>query len=299
MLCSKTSYGDVTARLAAVREHSIAVCVPTVDEAATIGAICSELLALRRAGAIDRVIVMDDSCDETATIAERAGAEVHAQAAVLPEFGPVLGKGDALWRSLAVVDEDVVVFVDGDTIGFQRQLATDLIAAVVLDEYDFAKASYRRPLASHGVVLPTGGGRVTELTAKPMLGALIPPLRAFNQPLAGEFAARTEVLKEIPFAMGYSVDVAVLIDVWRTIGLERMAQVETGVRQNRHRPLDQLGPMAEAVAAAILDRGGVDAFGTALVERPPMATVLNGLHAHPLRAEFAGARSVRASGAAA
>lgn len=253
---------------------SIAVCVPTVDEAATIGPICTTLVGLRDAGVIDRVIVADESRDATATIAAATGAEVVQQSSLLSRFGPVRGKGDALWRALSVIDEDVVVFVDGDTRDFDPAMVTDLAAAVALDGFTYAKATYRRPFAVGDVVHPTGGGRVTELTAKPLLGTFFPELRAFSQPLAGEFAARTDALRRVPFLTGYSVDVALLIDVWRDQGLAAMVEVDTGVRQNRHRPLDELGPMAVEVMAAILDRAGLpEEHAPGLVERPPLDAV--------------------------
>ena len=255
------------------RDRSIAVCVPTVDEAATIGSICAELRSLQRAGAIDRIVVMDESTDGTAEIAAAAGAEVVRQSSVLSEFGSLLGKGDAMWRALEVCDEDIIVFVDGDTTDFSASTASAL-AGAVLGGASFVKATYRRPFDNGIAVLPTGGGRVTELTAKPLLAAFLPELAAFSQPLAGEIAADAALLRRLPFATGYSVDVALLIDAWREVGIAGLAEVDTGVRQNRHRPLDQLGPMAQEVAAAILDRAGVSAPGRArFVERPPMESV--------------------------
>ncbi|MDO9352172.1 MAG: glucosyl-3-phosphoglycerate synthase [Solirubrobacteraceae bacterium] len=267
----RLSYADSTALLARGPRPTIVVCVPTVDEAATIGSICAALVGLRDRGAIDRVLVLDQSTEDTAAIAERAGAEVIRQDALVPEAGAVRGKGDAMWRALDAVEEDVTVFVDGDTIDFQPHMAADLAAAVALDGFSFTKATYRRPFALGDTTLPTGGGRVTELTAKPLLAALHPALRAFDQPLAGEIAARTDLLRALPFAMGYAVDVALLIDTWQAVGLDAMAQVETGIRRNRHRPLEQLAPMADEVAGAILHRAGVAAPGmTVPFDRAPM-----------------------------
>lgn len=274
MPLARRTYADAATDLVRRRTVSIAVCVPTVDEAATIGPICATLMALRGAGVIDRVVVADESRDGTAAIAASTGAEVVRQSSLLPAFGPVRGKGDALWRALSIIDEDVVVFVDGDTSDFDPAMVTDLAAAVALDGFTYAKATYRRPFAVGDVVRPTGGGRVTELTAKPLLGTFFPSLRAFSQPLAGEFAARTDALRRLPFATGYSVDVALLIDVYRDQGLTAMVEVDTGVRQNRHRPLEELGPMAVEVMAAILDRAGVASQApVGLVERPPIDTL--------------------------
>lgn len=258
--------------VAAARQRSVAVVVPTVDEAETIGSIAGVLVALREQGVIDRVIVADHSTDATPTIARAAGAEVVRQADLDPGHGPVCGKGDAMWRALGAVEEDVVCFVDGDTRDFGAHHVVGLVGAVAVDGVSFAKGRYQRPFVDVRGPRPTGGGRVTELTAKPLLRLLFPDLAAFDQPLAGELAATTELLRSVPLATGYAVDVALLIDVWRELGLAGMAEVDLGTRQNRHRDLAELGVMAGEVAAAILDRAGV-AHDTAgrLAERPPRA----------------------------
>lgn len=250
--------------------RSVAVVVPTVDESATIEAICRSLVGLRSAGKCDRVLVVDESTDATAALARATGAEVLRQRALRPEFGPVLGKGDAMWRALSVVTEDVVVFVDGDTVDFDPAVVLALIAAID-DGAAFAKAAYRRPWRTDSGVSPTGGGRVTELAAKPLLRQLMPDLPAFEQPLAGEIAARTDLLRSLPFVTGYGVDVALLIDAWRAVGADGLAEVTSSPRQNRHRPLEQLAGTADDVIAAILDRTGVSSGRSELVERPPAA----------------------------
>lgn len=253
------------------RTATVAVVVPTRNEAAAIGPIAEQLAELREAGAVDRVLIVDDSSDQTAAIARAAGCDVLAQSSLMSEFGAVRGKGDALWRGLSVIEEEVVCFVDGDTANFDSSMVCALVAAV-LDGKSFAKAAYRRPFASPAGVAPTGGGRVTELTAKPLLRRFFPELAEFSQPLAGELAARTEVLKTLPFATGYAVDAALLIDVWRSAGLDAMVEVNTGTRQNRHRPLEELSAMADEVAAAILGRAGV-LPGSEPSERPALTAL--------------------------
>ncbi len=256
--------------VASARTQSVAAVVPTRDEAATIAPIVRVLVDLRDAGVLDRVVVADDSTDATPELAEAAGADVIRQSDLDPALGPVRGKGDAMWRALGAIDEDVVCFVDGDTEGFGPKHVVGLVGAVALDGYAFAKGRYRRPFIDVRGAQPTGGGRVTELTAKPLLRQLFPDVAAFDQPLAGELAARTDLLRALPMATGYAVDVALLIDVWQQLGLARMAEVDLGERQNRHRPLSELADMADEVAAAILDRAGVlPANMSPLVERPP------------------------------
>jgi glucosyl-3-phosphoglycerate synthase len=278
---------DSVRAVSAGRQETVTVCVPTVNESATIAHVCRELVALRDAGAIDRVVVLDDSTDATPQLAEQAGAEVVRQRDIHPEYGAVLGKGDAMWRALAVCREEVLVYVDGDTHDFSGHMACDLVAAVALDGYSFVKAAYTRPFSIAGTVLPAGGGRVTELTAKPLLRAFVPALQDFSQPLAGEIAARTALLRSLPFATGYSVDVALLMDAWRAVGLAALAEVDTGARQNEHRPLHELAAMAHEVAAAIFDRAGVPAAGTAVVNRPPMASISRLAARRPLAPAFA------------
>jgi glucosyl-3-phosphoglycerate synthase len=281
------------ARIAAEREETVTVCVPARECAATIGPIVQCLAGLREAGAIDRVLVVDaGSLDGTGEVAAAAGAEVHREATLLPELGPPLGKGDAIWRVLAAIDTDLVAFVDGDTEDFGEHFACGLLGPLVCEPgVEFVKAFYRRPFKAGEVTLPEGGGRVTELTARPLLNMFYPDLAGFHQPLAGEMAGRRELLERVPFACGYAVEIALLIDVYAEAGLDAMAQVDLDVRQNRHQPLGELSTMAYAVLAAVtarleranrlvpFDRGGLLQFEQGaivpheveLVERPPMA----------------------------
>ncbi len=243
-------------RVAAEREGSISVCLPARDEAATIGPILHELMPLLERGVVDQVVVVDDSTDGTGDIARTLGAEVHVQSELCAELGRVQGKGDAMWRALSVLSGDVVCYLDADSRSFGAHYAIALAGVVAAPgPVAFAKGFYARPFESAGgETQPHGGGRVTELCARPLLGLLYPELAGVGQPLAGEVAARRELLESLPFLCGYSVDVALLIDAWRAVGLDGMAQVDLDVRQNRHRPISELGPMASAVAGAILHR---------------------------------------------
>lgn len=265
-------------RVAAEREATISVCLPARDEAATIGPILADLMPLVEGGVIDQVVVVDDSTDGTADIARACGAEVHDQSSLCAELGPVQGKGDAMWRALSVLRGDVVCFVDADSERFGPHFVAGLAGVVALPgPVDFAKAVYRRPFrTAAGEEQWTGGGRVTELTARPLLRAFYPELASFGQPLAGEVAARRDLLERLPFLLGYAVDLGLLIDAWSVLGLDRMAQVDLDVRQNRHRPLEELGPMADAVLAAVTgrlrDEGRLEASSPSASwpRRPPM-----------------------------
>ena len=207
-----------------------------------------------------------------------------------------MGKGDAMWRGLSIARGDVVCFLDADSEDFGNHFALGLLGPVLMgEEIKFVKGFYRRPLRLEGMPrLPEGGGRVTELTARPLLNRFFPELAGVLQPLAGEIAARRDVLEQIPFACGYAVDVAMLIDVWRRVGIDALAQVDLDVRQNQHQPLSDLGPMASAVLSGHHEPDGAGRApgrpgggrrssrrpahgfaerGTPILERPPAASL--------------------------
>ncbi len=273
----------------AERGQSVSVCLPARECADTVGEIVAALVTLREAGAIDEIVVVDaDSADGTAGVAERAGATVWQEAQLLPAYGPVLGKGDAMWRALSVLDGELVCFLDADTHGFSAHFATGLLGPLVCEPgVSFVKGFYRRPLGEGGgdAGAREGGGRVNHLAARPALALFYPELAGVRQPLAGEVAARRELLEGLSFATGYGVEIAMLIDVWRELGLEGIAQVDLDEHRNRHQPLSALAPMALTVLATIarrlsqegrlVDAGGVAAADLELapVERPPLARV--------------------------
>lgn len=279
--------------LSARRELSVSVCLPAREEAATIGPIVTELVGLRELGVIDEVVVVDaDSEDGTAALAREAGANVHQQAALVASLGPVLGKGDAMWRALSVLGGDIVCFLDSDSEVFGAHFAAGVIGPLLRDpSLHFVKGSYRRPFKAGGVELADGGGRVNDLVARPLLNRFYPELAAVRQPLAGEFAARRDLLDHLPFFTGYGVEIGLLIDAYRQVGLAGLGQADLGVRQNRHQSLQELGPMAAAVVGALCHRlhedgrlhdvgtdrflavgsGGLDPRALSMLERPPMA----------------------------
>jgi glucosyl-3-phosphoglycerate synthase len=292
---ARTITEPVAAPTVADRNASVAVVIPARNEARTIGAICTSLTESKTQGLFDELIVIDcASSDRTAQIAELAGAQVHRIDRILPEIPSVIGKGEALWRSLAAVDSDIVCFVDGDIRNFDPMFIERLITPLLRDEtLSFTKGFYRRPLRIGSTMVPAAGGRVTELTARPLLNLCYPELAGFLQPLAGEMAARTNVLRSVPFFTGYGVDVALLIDIAAHAGLDSMAQVDLEERVHRNRPLRELRAMATVIARAILSRaerderlaisggferavllpgsdGSLDATDLVQLERPPM-----------------------------
>jgi glucosyl-3-phosphoglycerate synthase len=270
--------------IAAAREEhglGVTVCLPARNCAATVGEIVAALVPLREAGAIERIVVVDAaSGDGTAAVAERAGAEVWQEAELLPSFGPVLGKGDAMWRALSRIDAELVCFVDADSEQFSAHFVTGLLGPLVREpDVSFVKAFYRRPLAGDGSSPDEGGGRVNHLTARPALALFYPELAEIRQPLAGEVAARRDLLVKLPFATGYGVEIAMLIDAWHEVGLGQIAQVDLEEHHNQHQPLAALAPMALTVLATLarrMEHEGRLAFGVgdyAPPERPPLASL--------------------------
>ena len=261
------------------KQRSLSVVLPAREVADTIGPIVERILSLE--SLVDQVLVVDAASEDgTAEIAEHAGAEVRQQADLVPDLGPVLGKGDAMYRSLAAVLGDLVIFIDADTRDFQPHFVTGLAGPLITaDEVRFVKGAYRRPFVTGGVEVPDGGGRVSQLTARPLLSAFYPDLAALRQPLAGEVAAPREVLERLPFATGYAVETAMLLDVREMVGAGAIAQVDIGERRNFHQPLEALRPMADAVLATVCERlrreGRLvaDSPTSAIVERPPFASL--------------------------
>jgi glucosyl-3-phosphoglycerate synthase len=266
-------------RIASERTQSVSVCLPARECAGTVGRIVGALAELREMGAIDEIVVIDAaSADGTAAVAERAGAVVWQEAELMPSYGPVLGKGDAMWRGLSVLGGELVCFLDADTEGFSAHFATGLLGPLIRQpDVSFVKAFYRRPLAEGGTGHLEGGGRVNHLMARPALELFYPELAVVRQPLAGEVAARRRLLEDLPFATGYGVEIAMLIDAWRAVGLDGIAQVDLDEHRNRHQALSALTPMAATVLTTIAQRlrreGRLHGVDGELVERPPLASV--------------------------
>jgi glucosyl-3-phosphoglycerate synthase len=245
---------DAAAIVAAKAGRTVSVCIPCQDEAATIGplvsAIRSDLMA--GVGVVDELIVLDDrSTDDTARVASLAGARVVSIDDVHDEYGPGRGKGNALWATLLVSHGDVVVWCDGDVTSFEPDWVVKLVAPLLFDEsVGLVKALYHRP-SRHG-----GGGRTTELVARPLMSRYFPELTGLAQPLSGEYAGRRDVLATVPFVQGWGVEIAMLIDVAAQFGPEAIGQVDLGSRMHRHRGLEALSIQAAEVMATMLDRAG-------------------------------------------
>ena len=265
-------------RLLEHKAEPVTVVLPAREVADTIGEIVERLRGLDPL--IDQVLVVDaESSDGSADVAARAGADVYQESELMPEFGQVLGKGDAMWRALSVARGELVVYLDSDTRDFSPHFALGLLGPLLCDpDVRFVKGFFRRPYRRpDGTDLPAEGGRVTELTARPLLSAFCPELAGFVQPLAGEVAARRTLFEQIPFASGYAVETAMLVHARDILGgTAGMAQVDLDVRLNSHQSLHDLAPMAYAVLRVIQDR--LRAEGRLVADHPlPLQTADGGL----------------------
>ena len=246
---------DDLARTKARDGTSVSVVLPALNEAATVGAVVASVCALANT-LVDEVVVVDGgSSDGTPDIAAAAGARVHQAEMLLPEYGPCLGKGDALWRSLTVTGGDVVVFVDTDIANPDPGFVVALLGPLLREpSVELVKAFYERPVKLDRVRYASGGGRVTELTARPLLNMFWPELAGLVQPLSGEYSGRRGLLESLPFFTGYGVELGLLIDTLRLVGAEAIAQVDLAVRVHRNQSLDALSRMSLGILQVAMQR---------------------------------------------
>ena len=297
-------FSDLRALAALKRRQglSISLCLPTLDEAGTIG---QEITVLRRAlmdavPLLDEIVVVDSgSIDGTVELARRLGIPTYLHAEILPEAGTFDGKGEALWKSLHVLRGDLIVWADSDIRNIHPKFIYGLLGPLLREpRIGYVKGYYDRPIQVGPRLYGTGGGRVTELTARPLLNLLYPELSGVIQPLAGEYAGRRALLEQLPFFTGYGVEIGLLIDVLERYGLDTIAQVNLEERVHRNRELTSLSLMAfEIVQVAMtrlgprlgvpladqmnlamklihLDRGpSLEVRELAERERPPIATI--------------------------
>jgi glucosyl-3-phosphoglycerate synthase len=267
------------AKLRAAKERlglTVSVCLPTRDEAATVGAIVRALRKrlLERSRLIDEIVVMDaGSVDDTVMIALAEGARVFREQDVLPEVGPGSGKGEALWKSLHACQGDVICWIDADINNFHPRFVHGLLGPLLMDtEVLYVKAFYERPIRERNALRSTGGGRVTELVARPLLNLLWPQLAGIVQPLAGEYAGRRVALEQVPFSSGYGVELGLLVDLAERFGMDAIAQVDLERRVHRNQEVQALGRMSFGILQAVFQRlveegrAAPGTYGTTLVQ---------------------------------
>ncbi|UOE20344.1 glucosyl-3-phosphoglycerate synthase [Thermobifida halotolerans] len=261
--------------LALKGDTTISVVLPAKDEQETVGSIVTAIREslVERVPLVDEVVVIDSrSTDNTAKVAARAGATVHAQDDILPDLPGLWGKGEALWKSLAVTSGDVVVFVDSDIRNFGPHFVTGLVGPLLADpDLAYVKGCYSRPLRQEDSFNPFDGGRVTELLARPLLNMCWPDLSGFVQPLAGEYAGRRTALEEVPFVCGYGVEFALLVDLADLVGVDRMAQTDLGCREHSHQSTAALGRMSGQILDTAWSR--MHRHGIVTSEHPPSSGI--------------------------
>ena len=241
---------DLSTAMALKNDVSVSVCIPCRNEAETIGDLVRMIDDALVGTLVDELIVLDDgSTDGTGEVASEAGATVVPVDYVHFFHGAAHGKGNALWASLVASKGDFVVWCDGDITSFTPDWIIRLVIPLLLDDQlGLVKASYERP--SH----LGGGGRTTELVARPLLSLFFPEIAEMQQPLAGEYAGRRTMLEAVPFATGWGVEIGLLIDMYRQFGIDSLGQVDLGVRLHRHHKLETLAIQAAEVAATLLAR---------------------------------------------
>ncbi|HVV23162.1 MAG TPA: glucosyl-3-phosphoglycerate synthase [Pseudonocardiaceae bacterium] len=277
--------------------RTVSVVLPALNEEATVGGVVDAVLPLVGSVVDECVVVDSGSDDRTVEVAVAAGARVVRRQDVLPDIPPVPGKGEVLWRSVAATTGDVLVFLDSDLVDPDPGFVTALLGpALTVPGVHLVKGFYRRPLRLETAEVGTGGGRVTELLARPLLAALRPELAGVVQPLGGEYAVSRQFAESVPFAAGYGVEIGLLLDAHARYGLDGLAQVNLGVRKHRNRSLLQLGVMARQILDTALARCDVpgersestsftqfvqvsgewlpDATEIAIADRPPIRDVL-------------------------
>ncbi|MDP2603220.1 MAG: glucosyl-3-phosphoglycerate synthase, partial [Deltaproteobacteria bacterium] len=237
---------------------TISLGLPALNEAETVG----NIIRLIKHNLYDEVPLLDEivlidsgSTDDTVKIAKDFGIPVYVHQEILPQHGSFKGKGEALWKSLFVLSGDIIAWVDTDIRNFYPGFVYGLLGPLLREpEIQYVKGFYRRPIKTEGKLVSEGGGRVTELTIRPLFNLFYPELSGMIQPLAGEYAGRRSVLERVPFFTGYGVETGLLIDLFNDFGLKAIAQVDLEERVHRNQPLPSLSQMAFAILQVVMQR---------------------------------------------
>ncbi|MEM1084616.1 MAG: glucosyl-3-phosphoglycerate synthase [Verrucomicrobiota bacterium] len=270
-------FADLDALVAEKQRAALttSLCIPTLNEEGTVARIIDTLRAelIEKHPLLDEIVVIDSgSTDRTRFLAAEAGAKVVLASDILPFQGRRNGKGENLWKAVYHCRGDLIAFVDGDIGNIHPRFVFGTIGPLLRDpDIQYVKDFYERPLLASEGVDPRGGGRVTEILVRPLFDRFCPELSALHQPLAGEYAARREVLDSIPYPTGYGVETAHLVDVWRKLGIGALAQTDLDERIHRNRSLADLGRMSGEILDAFFAR--LPEAGETTGERPPMRSL--------------------------
>jgi glucosyl-3-phosphoglycerate synthase len=252
----------------------ISLCIPTLNEEKTIG---KEIVIFRselmeRYPLIDEFAVIDSgSEDKTREVAASFGADVYKASDILPEVGDKRGKGENLWKAIYQLKGDIIVYVDADIKNIHPRFVYGIVAPLIMNQtIKYCKAFYDRPITYSSGIRASGGGRVTEILIRPLFSLFFPELTSLIQPLSGEFAVRREVLERIPFPIGYGVETAHILDVYREWGLDAFAQCDLDQRVHRNQATTALGKMSFGILQTFLNR--MEKYGM-IDKLPDMATL--------------------------
>lgn len=237
---------------------TISFGLPALNEAETVGNIIQivKTTLFDQVPLLDEIVLIDSgSTDDTVKIAEDLGIPVVVHQEILPEQGAFRGKGEALWKSLHVLKGEIIAWVDTDIKNFYPGFVYGLLGPLLREpEIQYVKGFYRRPIMMDGKLVSEGGGRVTELTVRPLFNLFYPELSGMIQPLAGEYAGRRAVLERLPFFTGYGVETGLLIDLFNAFGLNAIAQVDLEERVHRNQSLASLSQMSFAIIQVVMQR---------------------------------------------
>ena len=259
----------------------ISLCIPTLNEERTIGKeiviFRSELMA--RFPLLDEIAVIDSgSTDNTLEVAKSFGADTYLASEILPKMDHKKGKGENLWKAIYQLKGDIIVYIDADIKNIHPRFAYGLLAPLIYNKKTkYVKAFYDRPLAFSEGIRPSGGGRVTEILIRPLFSLFFPELSAVIQPLSGEYAVRRKVLEKLSFPIGYGVETAHLLDVYREYGLEAFAQTDLDQRVHRNQETIGLGKMSFGILQTFLHR--MKSYGM-MTDIPKLSTILRQFQAH-------------------
>lgn len=237
---------------------TISLALPALNEAETVGRVIRTVkrALMDKVPLLDEIVLIDShSTDRTRDIARRLGVPVFIHQHLLPELGARTGKGEALWKSLLATKGDIIAWIDTDIVNIHPRFVYGVLGPLLLSPHiQFVKGFYRRPLKVGEKIQAGGGGRVTELTARPLLNLFYPELSGVIQPLSGEYAGRRSALEQMPFFSGYGVETGLLIEVFEKFGLEGLAQVDLLERIHHNQPLEALSKMSFAILQAVIHK---------------------------------------------
>lgn len=279
---SEFSQLETLIKLKQQQQVEIAVVIPTLNEQRTIGDVIKVIRSslMLRHPLVDRLIVVDSgSSDHTGEFAAAAGAEFFPAASIRPDLGDHPGKGENLWKSLHLLNHDLICFIDADVTNIHPRFVYGLIGPLLkFPDIHYVKGFYERPMASSTGVLPTGGGRLTEILVRPLFSLFYPELCQICQPLAGEYAARRSLLTQLAFPCGYGVETSHLIDILVNHGLSYIGQTDLEIRIHRNRSNSALSRASMAILQMFFQRLQRDHHITQATLTPILKTITNTPH---------------------